>query len=95
MGLYIPQDITLDQALLIDAERGIAFFEQRVQAIENGRVAKIGILEYGPLAFYNRSNEYGVNPFEPGGAPSSQYVLDLVKLRMKMLMDIPQVGDAV
>ena len=65
MRHHLPQPIALDQALLVDAEGLVTFLEQRVQPVQDRRVAEIGVLEEHPLTSDDRVYEDRVNPFEP------------------------------
>jgi len=53
-----PQTVPLDQSLLVDRQRVVALLEQRVQTVQDRRVAQVRILKEGPLALQQGTQKH-------------------------------------
>lgn len=60
-------DLAVDWSTLGQLESA-AGFEERVQAVENRRTAKVSILDQQPVAVLHGLDEGTVNPFEACGS---------------------------
>jgi len=64
MGCHFSQFVAADHALLIDAERVIALFEQGIEPIQDRWIAQICVLKDYPLPLLDGLDQHRVDPFE-------------------------------
>jgi len=64
VGVNFPQLVSFDQALFVNAQSTVAFFQQRVQPVQDGGVTEVGVLEHDPLSLLDGADKNGVHPLE-------------------------------